>query len=119
MLLDLSDSVSSTSIPTLYVGIFKSCRPDREDMGDESTLLADFKEKTPLSDREAETLVYMGEELERTDTAEEAKQIVADGLGISPNTVDTYYRRALVKLKEAIETIQLTEENLDSVSESL
>ena len=73
-------------------------------------LIESFVNHTSLSIREAEVVAHIGEELDRTETKTEARENVAAGLGISPSTVDTHYRRALKKLQESFVAVRLTKE---------
>ena len=90
-------------------------------MGQEDTdgLETFYKERTPLSDREAEVLVLMGTEIEQSETDKAARESVASKLDLSPNSVETYYRRALKKLKQYCETLERTETDLSAIADRI
>jgi len=67
-----------------------------------SELIEELQTFTELSEREAEVVVHMADELEQSPNASHARKQVASGLGIEPSTVDTYYRRALEKFERAV-----------------
>jgi DNA-directed RNA polymerase specialized sigma24 family protein len=84
---------------------------------DEQELIEFYKSSTALSDREAEVLVKMGTATDKHSTETEARESVAEEMSIQPSTVDTYYRRGLVKLRECVQTLQVTAEELPTINE--
>lgn len=87
------------------------------DEHNDAELIADFTEHTRLSEREAEVAVLLGNAVEEAESDKVARQAVADEMDIQPSTVDTYYRRALLKLKESFETAELASGELPEVAE--
>lgn len=79
-----------------------------------SELIEELQASTELSQRESEVFVHMAEEIERTDTATEARRAVARGMGIEPSTVDTYYRRALEKIARAVQLQEIVQNQFDA-----
>lgn len=80
-----------------------------------SELIEQLTTYTDLSEREAEVVVHMADEIERCDTATEAKQAVGRGLGIEPSSVDTYYRRALEKFGRAVQLREIADKELSHI----